>query len=109
MSIEGYYIDCVRRRPIKSVSDTGRVLHSTYTDTNIKGYKGSQTDNLGVITDMKTLITTYNFYCNDFELKSTDLILYEGELYQVSSEPKNTVHKNHHIKVKINKIKEVTA
>lgn len=108
MAIESYFIDCIRKRPTKSTSTTGRVLYNSYVDTAIKGYKGSQNDSTVIVADIATIQTTYNFYCNDFNLKSSDLILYESELYQVVGESKNTVHKNHHIKVKIQKVKEVT-
>lgn len=106
MSIENYYIDCVRSRPTESLNDSLRPV-TTYNSTAIKGYLGSGTDKVVKIADKDTIETRYKFYCNDFDILINDLILYENKTYEVTSEPKNTAHKNHHIKVLVRKVDEV--
>jgi hypothetical protein len=108
LAIEDYYIDCTRKRPLFTANVRGRLV-PTYAETLIRGYKGSQIDNPIVVGDMVTIVTNYKFFCNDFDLKSNDLIEYEGEIYQVIGKPKNTANKNHHIKVMIQRIEGVTS
>ena len=107
MSIEKYYIDCTHKVLNTSQSATGRVI-KTYTDTQIKGYKGSQSDNDVVVAGKPTIVTRYKFFSSTFNFKNGDLIYYDGENYEVVGDPKNTANKNHHCKVFIKKVEGVT-
>jgi hypothetical protein len=108
LAIDDYYIECTRKRPTFTPNVRGRLI-PTYVETPILGYKGSQVDHATIVGDMVTITTNYKFFCNDFDLKSNDLIEYEGEIYGIVGKPKNTANQNHHIKVMIQRVEGVTS
>ncbi|RQV92580.1 MAG: hypothetical protein EH224_15150 [Calditrichaeota bacterium] len=108
MSIEKYYIDCTHRvKTGKNQSTSGRSI-KTYTDVPIRGYKGTQIDKPVVVAGKNTIDTKYKFFSSTFNFKNGDLIVYEGETYEIAGMPKNTANKNHHCKIYIRKIEGVT-
>lgn len=106
MSIKKYYVDCYRLRATETLNDKLTPI-VTYVETSIKGYIGSKSSNIVKVADKETIETRYNFFCNDFNLKNNDLIKYENNTYEVVDDPKNTAHKNHHIKVLIRKVDNI--
>lgn len=108
MGISKYYIPCTRKSPTETLNSK-LVPIKTYATTTINGYIGSGNNantpiNVG---DKETFETRYKFYCDDFNLKIGDLIIYEGKTYEVTTDPKNTAHRNHHIKTFIRKVDQV--
>jgi hypothetical protein len=81
----------------------------TWNESGINGYIGSQNDKLSFVGGKWSTITQYKFYSDSFIIEFGDRILYESHYYEVVSDPKNTAHKNHHSKIKLQKIEEVTA
>jgi len=106
--IKRFYISCERKRPTETLNSTGRPI-KTYTSTNICGYMSNSGWRLIKTADKETTETIYKFFCDDFDLESTDLIEYNGELYELLGEPKNTANRNHHIKVMCKKIKNIKS
>jgi hypothetical protein len=105
VGISRFYITCYKLVPTETLNDRNIPI-KTYTQTEIRGYigGGSGSDNLLKVADKDTIETRFKFYCNDFSLAIADLIKYEGETYEVVSQPRNTAHRNHHIKVLIRKV-----
>lgn len=104
--IEEVYIDCIRKRPVITMSDTNRPI-TTYQDTAIKGYIGSQNDSPAFVAGKYTITTLYKFFTNDFNIKSGDYIIYEDKTYECKGEPKNTAHQNSHIRIMVEKIENI--
>ena len=107
MGIGRFYIDCIRKRKTETINDRGRPI-TTYTNTNIKGYISAffrQQETR--VTDKDTSELWFKFFTNDFNLRVLDLIEYEGDTYEVLSDGKNTVHRNHHIKAVLRKVANV--
>lgn len=100
------YIACVRKRPTNSATN-GRVV-KTFSDTSIMGYVGSRSQGTAQTAGQDTIISRYNFYCDDLNLKFGDMIVYNNTTYRVTSNPQNTANKNHHIKAEITLINNVT-
>ncbi len=107
MAIESYFVACVRRRPGTSTKNSKYESTVTYTSTNINGYLGSRSNQEQKYGEKYTLKTQFKFYCDDFALLYGDLIDYESKTYRVVSDPQNTVHANHHIKVFVERISNV--
>ena len=106
LSINKYFVSCTRLRPTITLNDSLRSITS-YVSTSIKGYIASGTNNEIKIAEKDTVETELRFYCNDFDILINDLVQYENKTYEVNSEPKNTAHKNSHIKVFLRKVDEV--
>lgn len=106
MAIENYYVSCSRLRPTETLNSR-LVPVKTYASTTINGYLGSGNDVNITIADKDTIETRYKFYCDDFSIDTGDLINYESNTYEVISEPKNTAHRNNHIKVLVRKIDKI--
>jgi hypothetical protein len=68
----------------------------------------SKAQNIVNIAGKETIEMGYNFYCNDFDLAFDDLVVYEGVNYVVSSNPRNTAHRGHHVTATIKVIDNVT-
>jgi hypothetical protein len=98
MSINRFYIDCVRYRVTETVNEVNGKLEKTSNPKAIKGYMGSGTSQIVNIADKDTLDMRYKFYCNDFDILEDDIINYENQYYKVISKPHNSGRKNHHIK-----------
>lgn len=108
MSIEKFYIDCTHKvKTGTGKSGTGRVSKS-YTDNAIKGYIGQQVNHYIIVAGKPTTVTKYKFFSSTFTFKNGDLIVYNGDTYEVDSPPKNTANKNHHCKIFLKKIEGVT-
>lgn len=105
--IEEVYIDCIRKRPNITHSSTGRPLKTSYTDTNIKGYLGSQTDIPGYVGGKYVITAQYKFFTNDFSIQPGDFIEYENNVYETIGIPKNTAHQNSHIRIIVQRIDKV--
>jgi hypothetical protein len=104
---EELYISCTRIRPTQTLNDTNRSI-KTYTDeTSILGYLGRQKDIHKQVAGQWTVISVYNFLCNDFELEYGDIIIYNEKTYEVVSDPHNTANLDDHIKVYIQKIANI--
>jgi hypothetical protein len=108
MSIDKYYIDCVRKRKIETNNSRQRAI-TTYTDTNIRGYKSWYRQIVSRVAGQDTIVNQYKFLCNDFDLQAMDIIYYEGSYYKVVNDPKNTAHKSHHIKAILRKVENITV
>jgi len=106
MAISQYYISCTKLVSTSTLNDNLRPI-KTYAETSIKGYLGSGNDNEVGVAGKETVRTRLRFYCGDFTLDMGNLVVYEGNTYEVVSEPKNTAHKNHHIKVLVVKVDNV--
>ena len=106
MSIDKYFVDCTRTRPTITLNTSLRPV-TTYASTAIKGYIASGLNNDVYVTQKNTIVSKLKFYCNDFDILINDLIEYEDKTYEVDSEPKNTAHKNSHIKVMVRKVDTV--
>jgi len=106
MAIDKYFVACERVRPTETMDSSRRPI-TTYASTDIRGYIGSGSNNQYQASDKETVISELKFYCNDFNMLINDLVRYEGKTYEVCSEPKNTAHKNSHIKVSVRKVDEV--
>lgn len=106
MSIKRFYVTCYKLEPTETLNDK-LVPIKTYTETEIKGYIGSGSDTVLRVADKDTIESRYKFYCNDFTLSLGDLIKYEGETYEVVAKPRNTAHRNHHIKTQLRKVDNV--
>jgi hypothetical protein len=104
MAIENFYVSCTLKRPTETTV-YGRPS-KTYAQSTINGYKGSQSDSLKVVADKDTYVSTYKFF-SDTALQYGDILVYEGEQYEVASDCKNTVHLNHHYRTTIRKIENV--
>ena len=107
MLIEKFYIDCTHKVKTKNQSSTGRST-PTYSEVSIKGYIGSQKDMEFVATGKKTIDTTYKFFSSTYNFKNGDLIVYDGDTYEIAGGPKNTGNKSHHCRVYVRKIEGVT-
>jgi len=106
VGIKRFYITCYKLTPTETLNDNLRPI-KTYAESEINGYIGSGSDNVIRVADKDTIESRYKFYCNDFDLSIGDLIKYEGDTYEVVSDPKNTVHKNHHIKAMVRKVDNI--
>jgi len=106
MPMADYYIDCVRKRKTQTLNDNNRPI-SGYTSTDIKGYIGRQVDKQIVKADKFTIESQKKFFTSDWDLQFGDLIVYEGKTYEVVSDPKNTAHRDDHIKAMLKKIENV--
>ena len=108
MSIEKYYIDCTHRvKDSGSQSGSGRV-EKTYTDNDIKGYIGQRVNHFTTVAGKPTTVTRYKFFSSTFTFKNGDLIVYDGDTYEVDSPPKNTANKGHHCKIFLKRVEGVT-
>ena len=99
MSINKYYIDCTKRRPTTTVNEYGKHIKS-FTDYPIKGYMGSMISHDLVVANKNIVMTVNKFYCDNYEFN-------QGEVFEIYSMDRNTVHKNHHNKLKLKKIEGV--
>jgi hypothetical protein len=106
MSMDKHYVDCVRQRKTQTLNDNGRPI-SSYIDTSIRGYLGRQTDKVVIVADKPTIETQIKFFTSDWEIQYNDRIVYEGNIYEVVGEPKNTDHRNDHIKIMVKKIANI--
>jgi hypothetical protein len=106
MAIERFYISCSRLRPTTTLNAYNRPI-KTYTETSINGYLGSSSDIVIKVADKETFEARSKFYCDDFDLESTDLIKYEGNTYEIIGEPRNTVHRSHHVRATVKMIGDV--
>lgn len=107
MGIEKFYIACTRKRPIWGESDTGRPKITGYSETPINGYIGSSNDVPGYVGGQYTVTKEYKFFTDDFNMLFGDFVVYEGKTYQTAGEPKNTAHRNHHIRIMLEKIDNI--
>lgn len=108
MGISRFYVSCTRKSPIETLNSK-LVPIKSFTTSTINGYIGSGSNantpiNIG---GKETFETRYKFYCDDFTLKVGDLIIYEGNTYEIVTDIKNTAHRNHHVKTMIRKIDKV--
>lgn len=106
MGIKKFYIICNKLHPTETLNNRNIPI-KTYAETEIKGYMGSGSDTIIKVADKDTIETRFKFYCNDFDLALGDLIKYEGETYEVVGQPRNTAHRNHHVKTLLRKIDNV--
>jgi SPP1 family predicted phage head-tail adaptor len=106
VSINRYYITCVLKRPIHTLSTSGRDI-ITYNSTNILGYIGSQSDNQYLEAGKFTVKTQYKFFTNHFDIVQGDFIVYKGLTYEVSGSMKNTANLNHHGRIYLQKVENV--
>jgi hypothetical protein len=106
MAIDNYYISCLKYVSATTFSNSNRYI-KTLSSTPINGYIGSQNDSQILDNGKYTIKTQYKFFTNDFEIKYGDVIEYENNKYEIISSPKNTVHKNNHIRVMLQKIEQV--
>jgi len=106
MAIGRFYIDCTKLVFTETLNDK-LVPIKTYVETDIRGYIGSGTNNVIRVADQDTIETRYKFLTSDFNLKIGDVIKYEDKNYEVVSEPRNNVHKGHHIKAEVKKIDNI--
>lgn len=103
--IEDYYVSCVRKRATTDLTKSRP--STTYTNTSINGYRGTGSSTNKELSGQQTHELTYKFYCDDFDLQANDLIVYENETYRVKY-IQNTVHKNHHVKALLYKVRNIT-
>lgn len=103
MSINKYYIDCIKRKSNITVNQMGKAIRN-FEDYAIKGYIGSQISHDVVVGGKIVVNTVHKFYTNDFDINQDDLIVYENETYEIYSTEKNTAHKSHHNKIKLKKL-----
>lgn len=108
MAIDRFYIDCVRKRKTETNNYRQRSITS-YTDTNIRGYKSWYRQGVLKIAGKETIVNQYKFLCNDFDLQAMDIIYYDGKYYEVVNEPKNTANRNHHIKAILRQVENITV
>ncbi len=106
MGIDKYFIACTRVRPTTTLNTSLRPI-VTYVNTSIRGYIASGNSNERYVAGKDTIESELKFYCDDFSLLINDLIIYESKTYEVNSEPKNTAHKNSHIKVALRKVDDI--
>jgi hypothetical protein len=105
--IEDFYISCTRKRPTKTYDAKGEPVE-TLPSTAINGYKGTQSFIRQVTAGKQLYKAQYKFFTDDFDIKFGDIVVYEGENYQVISDTENTAHLNHHALVYLEKFKNVT-
>jgi hypothetical protein len=106
MGIKRFYIPCQKLKPTET-TNSRLIPVTTYVTTDIEGYVGSGSDTIMRVADKDTVETRFKFYCNDFTLALGDLIIYEGATYEVVGQPRNTAHRNHHIKTLIRKVDNI--
>ena len=106
MGIKRFYIACYKLEPTEMLNNRNIPI-KTYIETEIKGYMGSGSDTIVKVADKDTIETRFKFYCNDFNLALGDLIKYEGYTYEVVAQPRNTAHKNNHIKTLVRKVDNI--
>ena len=106
MGIKRFYVTCYKLEPTETLNSRNIPI-KTYEETEIKGYIGSGSNAIIRVADKDTIETRFKFYCNDFDLALGDLIKYEGDTYEVVGQPKNTAHKNHHIKALVRKVDNI--
>ena len=104
MAISDYYISCTRKRPTSTLNDNKRYVYS-YIDTDINGKLGRSRVQQIKVADKITSLITYNFYCDDLNILTGDIIFYESRNYEVLS-AKNT-YNNHHMKCILQLIENV--
>lgn len=105
MGIKRFYTTCYKLKPTETL--VRNIPVKTYTETEIKGYIGSGSDTTIRVADKDTIETRFKFYCNDFTLVLGDIIKYENYTYEVVGHPRNTAHRNHHIKTLLRKIDNI--
>jgi hypothetical protein len=108
MSLKRAYQACVRKRKTETQNTRGRPI-TTYADTNINGYMSAYRMQNVKVADKETTETLYKFLCDDFDLIAGDLIVYNSGTYEVIGDPKNTVNRNHHIKVICKKVANIKS
>jgi len=104
--IDDFYIECTRKRPTNTLNENNRAIKS-YVDTTINGYVGTRSIKNVLIAGQWTVKTQYKFYTSDWEIEFGDLIDYENLIYKVVSHPKNTAHKDNHMKVMLEEIDNI--
>lgn len=106
MAIERFYISCSRLRPTTTLNAYNRPI-KTYNETLINGYLGSSYEVVIKVAGKETSESRIKFYCDDFNLESTDLIKYEGNTYEIVGVPRNTVHRGNHVRAKVRIVSDV--
>lgn len=105
MAIECYYKEVIKLENVKTSDGRGGYIHS-WNETNTfmglvnqaSSKEQEQANKLGVIAD-------YKLYCPiDVTLNIDDTISFEGEYYRIVSKPKNTIQRNHHLKILLKNI-----
>lgn len=100
------YITCYKLIPSNSLTDD-LVPVKNYTESEIKGYIGSGSDNIIQVANQDTIETRFKFFSTDLTINLGDLIKYKDKTYEIVSEPKNTAFKNHHLKAMIRKVDNI--
>ena len=99
---------CIRKRKTQTENDTGRMI-SSFTETTINGYMSAYRMQNIKVADKETTETLYKFLCDDFNLQAHDLISYNGGIYEVIGDPKNTANRSHHIKAICRKVENIKS
>lgn len=108
MAISRFYIDCSKRVKTEVVDPNTLKLTVSYAITSIKGYLGSADKSvLMTISGKETIVVIRKFFTSDFTINEFDYIVYDGKTYQVIEQPRNTAHRNHHMKCKVRQVENI--
>ncbi len=105
MAIQDFYEDIDKL--IKSgVSDgRGGTKYVLSTEKTLKGLINQATSNEIDMAGKKGIEATHKLYCDITEdLNNDDMLFQDGVYYRITSKPKNTVKRNHHLKIFLKEI-----
>ena len=104
MAIQDFYFDVTLRKITETPDSRGGVVLSN-TDSTFKGLVTQASSTELEIANKSQIEATHTLYCDvDVDIDVKDKIVDDGKIYQVVSEPLNTVKRNHHYKVLLKRV-----
>jgi hypothetical protein len=102
--IADFYVPCELKKKVGNNKNDKFEYTNNYSTIPMNGYLGSSND-IELLIDGKTTVRTQaRFYCDNLDIDYGDLVLYESITYRVIQVPQNTIHKDHHMKLMLEKV-----
>ena len=104
MAIERFYKDVILRNVTETIDNIGGAVN-TYTDTTIKALITQASSTEIDYANKLQIEATHNMYCDvAIDCDYIDKVVDGSKIYQVVSEPLNTVERNHHYKILLKRL-----
>lgn len=105
MAIEDYYTDLTLQKVTSTVDAKGGSIYET-SDIAFRGNITYASSRDQYVADKKGIFVTHTLYCPvDVDIQKQDRVIdQDGGVFEVKGSPQNTVQRNHHFKLMMEKL-----
>jgi hypothetical protein len=105
--IEDFYLSLTLRKPTQSVNSFGQPV-KTYTTSTFEGVINKANSTYDLIAGKRTVKVTHNLYCPvNVNITFGDIVVQNSLNYRVVDTPLNTMNKDHHYKISLERIENI--